>query len=158
MDENSFLGPREVLSPEEAWQQVMKKLEDRKVIDAHRFATLKDAEAVLGTHGMVIDDHFVTDDAAAEAASFKDMLQEWNDVYSMLLSHGEKLDACRSLLNAAQELEKKGYVIRYAVHTTADNFQLVNVLVARKVDDALCEVKQMVVADHFTSVMAEAFK
>ena len=119
----------------------MKTLKQRKLIDAHRFATLKDAEAVLGTHGMLIDDHFVADDAAY----FKDLLSDWNDLYSEMYSAGEKLTACRSLLGAAQKLEAKGYVIRYGVHTTEDDYQMVTVLFARMADDALCAVKQLFV-------------
>jgi transcriptional regulator with XRE-family HTH domain len=156
MGENSFIGPRHVLSPEEAFEQTKKWLEGVKLIDADRFATLKDVEAVLGTQGMVVDDHFVTDDAAAEVASFKDLLQEWNDVYSELFSNGEKLDACRSLLDGAQRVEARGYIIRYGVHTTQDNYRLVNVLIARRADDALCEVKQMFVPNRFTKIAMES--
>jgi hypothetical protein len=39
--------------------EIEPEVEDLKLIDAHRFAALKDVEAVLGMHGMVIDDHFV---------------------------------------------------------------------------------------------------
>src|SRR5882762_8476361 len=52
MEENSFIGPRKILAPEEAWEKTKKQLEGLRLIDAQRFATLKDAEAVLGTHGM----------------------------------------------------------------------------------------------------------
>ena len=152
MDENSFIGPREVLGPEEAWDKAKKQLEEMKLIDAHRFATLKDAEAVLGTHGMVIDDHFVTDEAAGESASFKDLLRDWNDVYSVMGSAEEKLNACRSLLSAAKALEARGYVIRYGVYKTADDYRLVSMLFARKADDALCEVKQFFVPNQFTEM------
>jgi hypothetical protein len=152
MDENSFIGPRTVLGHEEAVEQTMKQLGEMELIEAHRFATLKDAEAVLGTHGMVIDDHFVTDEAAEEAATFRDLLSDWNDVYSELHSQGEKLTACRSLLSAAKKLEACGYVIRYGVSTTRDNYRLVSMLFARKADDALCEVKQLFVPNRFTEM------
>lgn len=158
MDQESFIGPRVVLSKEEAWKEAAKALERLKLIDAHRFATLKDAEAVLGTHGMVVDDHFVTDDAATEAAEFKDLLQDWSDIYSALLSNTEKLDACRSLLSGAQRLEAKGYVIRYGVYTTQDNYRLVSVLFTRKADDALCEVMQMLVPARFTEMASASFQ
>jgi transcriptional regulator with XRE-family HTH domain len=150
MEENSFLGPRKILGHEEAWEQTKKQLEDLKLIDAHRFATLKDAETVLGMHGMVIDDHFVTDEAAGDAASFKDLLRDWNDVYSVMYSQEEKLNACRSLLSAAKKLEARGYVIRYGIYETDDNYRLVTMLFARKADDALCEVKQLFVPKRFT--------
>lgn len=158
MDENSFIGPRNILSKEEALAAAMKTLEQRKLIDAHRFATLKDAEAVLGTHGMLIDDHFVKDDAATEAADFKDLLSDWNDVYSEMYSAGEKLTACRSLLSAAQKLEAKGYVIRYGVHTTEDDYQMVTMLFARRADDAICEVKQLFVPNRFTEIAIESLR
>ena len=158
MDENSFIGPRHVLSNEEAFEEVMKTLEQRKLIDAHRFATLKDAEAVLGTHGMLIDDHFVTDEAATDAAEFKDLLSDWNDLYSQMYSAGEKLAACRSLLSAAQKLETKGYVIRYGVHTTADDYVMVTMLFARKADEAICEVKQLFVPNYFTEMAIESLR
>ena len=158
MDENSFIGLRQVMSKEEAIAEAMKTLEQRKLIDAHRFATLKDAESVLGTHGMLIDDHFVTDDAATEAADFKDLLSDWNDVYSELYSAGEKLTACRSLLGAAQKLEAKGYVIRYGVHTTEDDYQMVTMLFARKADDALCQIKQLFVPNRFTEAAIESLR
>jgi len=75
MDDTSFIGPREVLSKEKAWEKTKEQLEAVKLIDAHGFASLKDAEAMLGTHGMMIDDHFVTDEAAEELADFKDQLR-----------------------------------------------------------------------------------
>jgi len=123
-----------------------------KLIDAYRFAALKDAEAVLGTHGMIVDDHFVTDDAADEVASFKDLLQGWNDVYAELFTHGEKLEACRSLVEGAQQVEARGYVIRYGVYMTEDKYRFVSVLIARRTDDALCEVKQMFVPNRFSEM------
>jgi len=152
MDENSFIGPRKILAPEEAWEKTKKQLENLKLIEALRFVTLKDAEAVLGTHGMVIDDHFVTDEAAGESASFKDLLCGWNDVYSMMDSQEEKLNACRSLLSAAKKLEARGYVIRYGVYNTDDNYRLATMLFARKADDALCAVKQLFVPNRFTEM------
>jgi hypothetical protein len=68
---DSFIGPRKVLGPEEALEKTKKQLETLKLIDADRFATLKDAEAVLGTQSMVIDDHFVTDEAAGSPQASK---------------------------------------------------------------------------------------
>jgi transcriptional regulator with XRE-family HTH domain len=150
MEDTSFIGPRMVLSKEEAWEQAKKQLEAVKLIDAHGFVTLKDAEAVLGTDGMVIDDHFVTDEAAGELADFKDELRDWNNLYSVLLSQHEKLNACRSLLGVARKLEERGYVIRYGVYKTDDGLRLVTMLLARKADDALCQVKQLMVPNRFT--------
>ncbi len=152
MEDTSFVGPREVISKEEAWEKTKKQLEAVKLIDAHGFATLKDAEAVLGTDGMVIDDHFVTDEAAVELADLKDQLRDWNDLYSMLLSQQEKLNACRSLLAVAKKLEARGYVIRYGVYKTDDGLRLVTMLLARKTDDALCQVKQLMVPNRFTEM------
>jgi transcriptional regulator with XRE-family HTH domain len=155
MDENSFIGPRNVLSPEEALEQTQKQLADVMVIDAHRFATLKDCEAVLGTHGMIIGDQFVTDDAAAASASFKELLRDWNDVYGDMCSHEEELNACRSLLSGAKQLEACGYVIRYGVYTTQDSYRMVSMLFARKTDDELCAVKQMFVPSRFTELVSQ---
>ncbi len=152
MDEESFIGPRAVLSKEDAVVEAAKVLEGLKLIDAHRFASPKDAEAVLGTHGMLIDNRFVKDDAATEAAEFKDLLQDWNDAYPSLDSNSQRLDACRSLLRGARRLEARGYMIRYGAYTTEDGYRLVSVLFARKADDALCEVKQMLVPARFKEI------
>ena len=152
MDENSFLGPRQVLSEEDAFEQTMKKLEGLMVIDAHRFATLKDAEAVLGTHGMVLQDQAISDNAAEELAEFRDLLRDWNDLYSSLCSNVEKLRASRSVLDAAKQLEARGYVIRYGVYKTTDDFQLVAISIVRKADDDICAVKQLVVPNRFTEM------
>jgi transcriptional regulator with XRE-family HTH domain len=152
MEDGSFLGPREVLSKEEAWEAAEKRLKTLKVIDACGFATLKDAEAVLGTHGSVIDDHNVTDEAAEELAEFKDQLHDWNDVYLVLDSQQEKWNACRSLLQSAKKLEARGYVIRYGVYTTDDGLRIVTMLLARKVDSMLCQVKQLLVPMRFTEM------
>ena len=84
---------------------------------------------MLGTHGMVLDDHFVTNEAAEEAASFKDLLRDWNDVWSVMVSAEEILNACRSLLNAAKAQEARGYVIRYGVYKTADDYRFVTIVV-----------------------------
>jgi transcriptional regulator with XRE-family HTH domain len=155
MDENSFFGPRDVLSEEEAIAHTLNKLEGLMVIEAHRFATLKDAEAVLGTHGMLMQDRDVSDDAAEDVANFRDLLREWNDAYSCLDSNVEKLRASRSVLDAAKKLEARGYVIRYGVYNTTDDFQLVGISIARKADDDLCAVKQLVVPNRFTEMAHE---
>jgi transcriptional regulator with XRE-family HTH domain len=152
MDENSFFGPRQVLSDEDAIAQTLKQLEGLIVIEAHRFATLKDAEAVLGTHGMVLQDQAISDDAAEELAEFRDLLRDWNDLYSSLCSNTEKLQASRSVLDGAKKLEARGYVIRYGVYNTADDFRLVAISIVRKADDALCAVKQLVVPNRFTEM------
>jgi hypothetical protein len=100
----------------------------------------------------VIDDHFVADDAAGEAASFKDLLRDWNDAYSVMYSQEEKLNARRSLLSAAKKLEARGYVIRYGAYESDDSYRLATMLFARKADDALCEVRQLFVPSRFTEM------
>jgi transcriptional regulator with XRE-family HTH domain len=37
MEETSFVGPRNILSKEEAWEKTKAQLDDLKLIDAHRF-------------------------------------------------------------------------------------------------------------------------
>jgi transcriptional regulator with XRE-family HTH domain len=150
MEDTSFIGPRNVLSSEEAWKKTMKELEKRTLIDAHRFAGLKDAEAVLESGGAIIDDQRVKDAAAKELALFKDNLADWSVIYGDLFSHGEKLDAWKSLLQSAQELEAMGYVIRYGVYKTEDlGLRLATILIVPKSDDALCAVKQLLVPTQF---------
>jgi hypothetical protein len=56
----------------------------------------------------------------------------------------EKLRASRSVLDAAKQLEARGYVIRYGVYKTTDDFQLVAISIVRKADD-LSAVRQSVV-------------
>jgi transcriptional regulator with XRE-family HTH domain len=52
MDDNSFLGPRDVLSEDEAVAQTLEKFEGLMVIDAHRFSTLSRRHAdFLGDSG-----------------------------------------------------------------------------------------------------------
>jgi len=153
MDDNSFIGPREILSTEEAWKKTMKELENRELIEASRFATLKDAESVLDAAGSIIDDQRVKDAAATELAMFKDSLADWAMIYVDLLSHSEKLDACKSLLQAAQTLEAKGYVIRYGVYKAKSNgLNFATFLIVPKSDDALCQVKQLLVPTQFENM------
>ena len=152
MDEKAFIGPRKVLSSEEAVEQAKRQMEKLMVIDAYRLSALKDCEAMLGTHGAIIDDHAVVDEAAGQVAIFKDCLQEWNDAYPALFSHEEKLNACRSILEQVKKLEAAGYVVRYGVYTTQDDFRVVSVLLVAKVDDELCSVKQMLVPSTFADM------
>jgi hypothetical protein len=64
----------------------------------------------------------------------------------------EKLRASRSVLDAAKQLEARGYVIRYGVYKTTDDFQLVAISIVRKADDDLCAVRQLVVPNRFTEM------
>ncbi len=152
MDEKSFIGPRHVLSEEEAVRTAKKRLQDLMVIEAHRFACLKDAEAVLGTDGMIIDDHFITEEAADDSARFKDLLRDYNDVYGVMRSHEEKLDACRALLIAAKSLDLRGYSITYGTYTSQDDYRLSSMVFARKADENGCAIKQMIVPSRFTEL------
>lgn len=93
------------------------------------FATLKDAEAVLGTHGMLIDDHFVADDAG----------------------HGSGRPQ-RPIARLEQ------HVLRTVLGRREVECLMVTMLFARKVDEALCETKQLFVLSRFTEMAVTSLK
>jgi transcriptional regulator with XRE-family HTH domain len=149
-DENYFIRPHHFLSPEEASERATRALDAVMRIDAHRLANLRDCEAVLGTDGKIVDDCQVTDAAAVQAARFKDSLEECKYGFSDSLSHEEKVHVCQSLLLEVKRLEAFGYVLRYGIYKTQDNFNLSVMLLVPKADDAFCEVKHMLVPSRFT--------
>jgi transcriptional regulator with XRE-family HTH domain len=148
MREDAFLGPRYVSTPEEATADVEKMLSEVVVIDASEFATERDCDAILGKHGYIVNDQHVAVDLAEKVAAFRDLLVDAGDCYNDL-SHIERLDACHLILDQVHGIEAAGYRTKYAVYTTADQFQVSVVVFLPKAEERLGSMSQMVVPRNF---------
>jgi transcriptional regulator with XRE-family HTH domain len=148
MKEDAFLGPRYVSTPEEAAADVEKKLSEVLVIDASEFATERDCDAILAKHGYIVNDQHVGMDLAEQVAVFRDLLVDCGDCYDDL-SYTERLESCRLLLDQVHEIEAAGYRTKYAVYTTADQFQVSVVVFLPKTEERLSTMSQFVVPRNF---------
>jgi hypothetical protein len=118
------------------------------VIDASDFATERDCDAILAKHGYIVNDQHVSIDLAEKVAAFRDLLVDCGDCYDDL-SHTERLESCRLLLGQVHEIEATGYRTKYAVYTTADQFQVSVVVFLPKTEERLSNMSQLVVPRNF---------
>ena len=154
LQENAFVGPRYVPSESELLAEFENTLKEITVIEARTFASLKDCDAVLHTHGFIVDDRAAGDELAEDVAAFKDLTRDWMDLYGDI-SVSEQVEACRSVLESAQRIEAKGYQIRFGTYGTDDDFQVAALLITSRAEERFKDIKQLVVPRCFTT-MAKA--
>jgi transcriptional regulator with XRE-family HTH domain len=151
LQEEAFVGMRYVPTSEEAVAEAEKMLSQLLMIEASDFRTVKDCDALVGALGYLVDDRHVAADLAREVAVFKDLIQDWGNIYREI-SHTEQVEACESVLKQAQKIEEAGYGMRYGVYTTEDNFRISTLVILPKHDDRVEQVKQLAVPHRFTEM------
>jgi len=142
LDEKLFVEPLYVPSIQEFDLLVKRAQAEFTVIEAHDLKTLGDCGAILAHgHVFVFDDHL-----ADQVAEFKDLVTDWGDVYNDI-SHAERLEACRTVLGAAENLGLEGHKILFGGYTTEDRWKWkVTVLLFVLADDGQSsKVAQLVV-------------
>lgn len=155
VEENAFVGPRYVPTEDEAVAETIEFFREMTVIGANSFTSLKDCDAVLKVHGCLIDDRKVSEKLADRVAAFKDLVRDWADIFDDLPSEGARLDACRSVLAEAKEIEEAGYLIRYGVYRTDDKFMVAVFVFVPNDDESLSKITQLVVPRSFTKMAAK---
>ena len=151
LQEDAFVGLRYIPTSEEAVAEAEKMLSQVMMIEASEFRTVKDCDAMLNALGYLVDDRHVAAELAHEVAVFKDLVQDWGDIYKEI-SHTEQLEACESVLKQAQKIAEAGYDMRYGVYTTEDNFRISTLVFLPKQDDRSAQVKQLIVPRRFTEM------
>jgi transcriptional regulator with XRE-family HTH domain len=107
LGEPGLIGPRYISAREELGAMAEGIHKDLMVTTADTFLSVKDAGSVLSAgHGYIVDDRAMPEEMSEQVAAFKDILQDWGDVYSDL-SNTERLQACRSLLSELQQIEAR---------------------------------------------------
>lgn len=152
LPEDAFIGPRYIPKAEEVFATVKSTLENYLVGDVCAFSSARDFERILGAHGYLVDDGATDDTVAEQVAEFKELLQDWGDIYSELPETG-KLDARRVLLTKVREIEEKGYSGRFGVYVTDDDLAIAVVIFLKKNDTHRCGLKQFVVPRRFDSML-----
>lgn len=127
LTESAFVGPRYIPTEDETIASVEKALRDIRVVDIQVFSQARDFDAILSVHGHLIDDSAAPECLGDEFAGFKDMLQDWGDIYSEI-PHSGKLDACRDLLAHVRNIESKGFEARFGLYTTDDDLKVAVVM------------------------------
>lgn len=151
LQEDAFVGFRYIPSPEEAVADAGKMLSQLMMIEAIEFRTVKDCDALLYAMGYFVDDRHVVADLAHEIAVLKDLILDWGDLYKEI-PHTNQVEACESVLNQAQKIANAGYIMRYGVYTTEDNFRVSTLVFLPKRDDRSAQVKQLLVPRRFTEL------
>ena len=112
LPENAFVGPRYVPTVQEAAEKAAKALTEvfqaRKLVDVQPVTQANDVDQILGAQVWLIDDDAVTEPACELAASLKEVVRDWGDLYSGL-SPLERRKACLGVLETIQEIEGRGY-------------------------------------------------
>jgi transcriptional regulator with XRE-family HTH domain len=151
MQEDAFIGMRYVPTPEEAVAEAEKMLSQVLMIEASEFRTVKDCDALLNAMGYFVDDRHVVAELAHEIAALKDLILDWGDIYKEI-PHINQAEACESVLQQAQKIANAGYIMRYGVYTTEDNFRVSALVFLSKQDDRSAQVKQLLVPRRFTEL------
>ncbi len=152
LTESAFVGPRYIPTEQEAIARAEKALKAIQAIDIQAFSEARDFAAILSVHGHLIDDSGTPETLASEIAAFKDMVQDWGDIYSDI-PHSGKLEACRDLLEHIRDIERKGFKARFGVYTTDDLFKVAVVMFVDKADWQRCVLTQMIVPRRFDSLL-----
>jgi transcriptional regulator with XRE-family HTH domain len=152
IDESSFIGPRYVPTEEEALENATKFLSEVQIIDAKELITAQDCGTLFTAHAYLVDDTNVAHMHGAEIAVFKDQLQDWGDIYESI-SHTERFRACESVLENVRAIAAAGHRLLYAVYETEDKFRVSTVVILPKGDDALNQLKQLIVPKNFMSMI-----
>jgi transcriptional regulator with XRE-family HTH domain len=118
--EDAFIGARYIRTLEEATLAVADTLEawnDKHVeIEACSFSDERDMRRVLDCWGaLLFDDSQLKTDALDAAASFKQNLTDWKDIFGDIDEPG-RLNAQRALLEEVRTIEGLGYVARFGTY------------------------------------------
>ncbi len=118
--EDAFIGARHIRTTEEAALAVADTLEvwdDKHVkIEACSFSDERDMRRVLECWGaLAFDESQLKTDALDAAASFKQDLSDWKDIFGDIDEPG-RLNAQRALLEEVRTIEGLGYVARFGTY------------------------------------------
>ena len=153
--EPGFVGPRYIQSPEEQQAQIAQTLSEITAIDAHEFASVKDSEAVLTSHGNLLDDNTLPEAMADQIAELQDNLTDWADCYPDL-SNVEKLNACRAVLSDVQKVGDQGFRVYYGVYDTEEQIRVAVLVFRPRSDEA--KLKQLVVPRRFAQLARRSLR
>jgi transcriptional regulator with XRE-family HTH domain len=154
--ERAFLGPRYVSTSEEAIAKVKKMLSHEMLIETREFTTTRDCDAVLRTDGYIVNDRYVSFDLADTVEMLRVKLTVCGDSYNDV-SHTDRLEPCRLILDSVQKIETMGYRTRYAVYTTDDRREVSVLVFLPKTDEQLSCMRHFVVPRNFAKMMRETF-
>jgi hypothetical protein len=101
--------------------------EDGMQIDAHKFATVEDCDAVLTAPWYSLNFMMIPDSLAEVELEFKREFQRWAEIY-YALTPAQRASAGRSLLASMEGLKAAGYVALYGIYTTEDGYTVAAVL------------------------------
>jgi transcriptional regulator with XRE-family HTH domain len=156
--EDAFIDSRYIPTEEELQEMATKVEKESMVANAEKFLSVKDAEVILSAgHGYMVDDRAMPAEMSEEIATFKDLLQDWGDIYSDL-SHTEKLNACRSIVGAVQQIEAKGHQAKYGVYTTEDHFRIAVLIFAPASDEHVANLTRLIVPRSFQKMAMQSLR
>lgn len=146
LEENAFIGPRQVLTEEAAESKAAKLLSSVLTIKPCRLDSVKDYFTIFEAHAWVVDDENVSAELAAQVAELRDSLQDWGDIYKDI-SYTERLAACEALLEKIRDIEKEKYRTLYGVYTTDEDLCVAVLLILP--EERASHLKQMLVPRSF---------
>jgi transcriptional regulator with XRE-family HTH domain len=155
--EPGFVGPRHIQSEEVRKAELEKTMKEIMVIDAQDFNDLKDAEAILTTHGYFLNDNALPEQMADQVAVLRDTLTDWGDIYSDL-SHTERLNACRTIIAEVLKITQQGFKARYGVYTSDDDFKVAVMVFGPTTDVYFGALTQLVVPRQFAKLAIESLR
>jgi transcriptional regulator with XRE-family HTH domain len=146
--EDTFVAAHYIPSDDEIMAQAKNVNRNFRMIEIRAFAVARDFDAVIGSHGWLIDDSGCDGVAASQIAELKDSLEDWNCVYDDI-PHTERLHACEELLLRIQEIERNGLLARFGTYRTDDDFVIATIIFIKKDPERPCLLTQAMVPRHF---------
>ena len=145
---NLFSGPRLVMTEEQAEEHAAQLMAQYVLIEANPLTTLQHCEDILGLDGLWPCTRWVPDACAELVARFLDSLGGWTDCASEG-AYTERLHACRSILDDAQELQAAGLHILFGIYRTDDKFRVLAMTFLPQSDTQTSSIRQLMVPRSF---------
>jgi transcriptional regulator with XRE-family HTH domain len=112
---DAFIGPRTILSPEEALEQLEKEatafFEQYEVVEIQPVEGLRSIEAIFADDALHVDDSRIEDTDLHAVAEIKDLLSDWKCIYEEK-GATKRLEINQTILESIRSFEAKGYVAR----------------------------------------------
>ena len=144
-DEETFIGPRYIPTPEEAADTLAKATADfearYQAVTVTRVTDPRQFVAMFRTSALLFDELGVAPQPAEDSARLKALLTDWNDIAGDL-DPVSQLEAGKELLAEARQVESKGYLVKAGVLERYGRLSPVTVVlvVGRARPDAAAEV------------------
>ena len=141
---NLFTAPRLIMTEEQTEEHATQLMAQFVLIEARPLTTLQHCDEILGLDAVWPCTRWVPEECAGLVATFLDNLNDWTTCVSGG-TYSERLDASRSIMAEAQELQRSGVRILFGIYRTDEKFRVLGITFLPLSDAHTGAVKQLMV-------------